>query len=186
MEEHQVSVDGTTRELPDPFFVVATQNPGDQIGTFPLPESQLDRFLMRVQLGYPNEESERELLAGEDRRLMLKGTEAATNPEMLIALQHSVSRVHVSNALIDYIQALVRYTRESADIEIGLSPRGAQALVAAARALAFVEDHSGAYPDDVQAVFAAIAGHRLKPAGSTRFRSPAELCQHVLDSVAIP
>lgn len=186
MEEHQVSVDGTTRELPDPFFVVATQNPGDQIGTFPLPESQLDRFLMRVQLGYPNEESERELLAGEDRRLMLKGIEAATNPEMLIALQHSVSRVHVSNALIDYIQALVRYTRESADIEIGLSPRGAQALVAAARALAFVEDHSGAYPDDVQAVFAAIAGHRLKPAGSTRFRSPAELCQHVLDSVAIP
>jgi MoxR-like ATPase len=186
MEEHQVSVDGTTRELPDPFFVVATQNPGDQIGTFPLPESQLDRFLMRVQLGYPNEESERELLAGEDRRLMLKGTEAATNPEMLIALQHSVSRVHVSNALIDYIQALVRYTRESADIEIGLSPRGAQALVAAARALAFVEDHSGAYPDDIQAVFAAIAGHRLKPAGSTRFRSPAELCQHVLDSVAIP
>jgi MoxR-like ATPase len=186
MEEHQVSVDGTTRELPEPFFVVATQNPGDQIGTFPLPESQLDRFLMRVHLGYPNEESERELLAGEDRRLMLKGTESVTNPEMLIALQDSVSQVHVSDALIDYIQALVRYTRESADIEIGLSPRGAQALVAAARALAFVEDHSGAYPDDVQAVFAAIAGHRLKPAGGTRFRSPAELCQHVLDSVAIP
>jgi len=186
MEEHQVSVDGTTRELPEPFFVVATQNPGDQIGTFPLPESQLDRFLMRVQLGYPNKESERELLAGEDRRLMLKGTESVTNPEMLIALQDSVSQVHVSNALIDYIQALVRCTRESADIEIGLSPRGAQALVAAARALAFVEDHSGAYPDDVQAVFAAIAGHRLKPAGGTRFRSPAELCQHVLDSVAIP
>jgi len=186
MEEHQVSVDGTTRELPEPFFVVATQNPGDQIGTFPLPESQLDRFLMRVELGYPNEESERELLAGEDRRLMLKDTEAVTDPEMLIALQESVKAVHVSDALIDYIQALVRHTRESADIDIGLSPRGAQALVAAAKALAFVQNHTGAFPDDVQFVFAAIAGHRLKPSGGTRFRSPAELCQHVLDSVAIP
>jgi len=186
MEEQQVSVDGTTRMLPEPFFVVATQNPGDQIGTFPLPESQLDRFLMRIQMGYPNEDSERELLAGDDRRLILKDTEAVASPEMLIALQQSVAAVHVSDALIDYIQALVRHTRESADIEIGLSPRGAQALVAASRALAFVEDRSGAYPDDVQAVFAAIAGHRLKPAGGTRFRSPAELCQHVIDSVAIP
>ncbi len=186
MEEQQVSVEGTTRALPHPFFVVATQNPSDQIGTFPLPESQLDRFLMRIQMGYPNEDSERELLAGDDRRSMLKNIEAVANPEMLIALQESVKGVHVSEALIDYIQALVRHTRESADIEIGLSPRGAQALMAAARAVAFVENHSGAYPDDVQAVFAATAGHRLKPAGGTRFRSPAELCQHVLDSVAIP
>jgi len=186
MEEHQVSVDGNTRELPEPFFVVATQNPGDQIGTFPLPESQLDRFLMRVQMGYPNAESERQLIVGEDRRSMLKDTEAVANPAMLIALQQSADEVHVSEALIDYVQALVRHTRESADIEIGLSPRGAQALVAAAKGVAFVENHSGAFPDDVQAVFTAIAGHRLKPAGGTRFRSPAELCQHVLDSVAIP
>ena len=186
MEEHQVSVDGNTRELPTPFFVVATQNPGDQIGTFPLPESQLDRFLMRVEIGYPNEESERELLAGEDRREMLKNIGAVTAPEMLITLQEAASKLPVTDALISYVQALVRHTRESADIEIGLSPRGAQALVAAARAYAFVENHSGVYPDDVQAVFAAVAGHRLKPAGSTRFRSPAELCQHVLDSVAIP
>ena len=186
MEEQQVSVDGTTRKLPEPFFVVATQNPGDQIGTFPLPESQLDRFLMRVELGYPNEESERELLAGADRRAMLQDIEPVTAPEMLLALQQSVTEVHVSDALMDYVQALVRHTRESADIEIGLSPRGAQALVAAARAVAFVEGHSGAFPDDVQSVFAAIAGHRLKPAGGTRFRSPAELCQHVLDFVAIP
>ena len=186
MEEHQVSVDGNTRKLPAPFFVVATQNPGDQIGTFPLPESQLDRFLMRVEIGYPNEESERELLAGEDRRAMLRSIDVVTTPEMLIALQQAASKVPVTDALISYVQALVRHTRESADIEIGLSPRGAQALVAAARAYAFVENHSGVYPDDVQAVFAAVAGHRLKPAGSTRFRSPAELCQHVLDSVAIP
>jgi len=186
MEEHQVSVDGNTRELPTPFFVVATQNPGDQIGTFPLPESQLDRFLMRVEIGYPNEESERELIAGEDRREMLRDIEAITGPEILTALQKSAREVPVTDALVSYIQALVRHTRESADIEIGLSPRGAQALVAAARAHAFVENHSGVYPDDVQAVFTAVAGHRLKPAGSTRFRSPAELCQHVLDAVAIP
>jgi len=186
MEEHQVSVDGNTRELPTPFFVVATQNPGDQIGTFPLPESQLDRFLMRIKIGYPNEESERELITGEDRRSMLKDIEPVTGPETLVLLQQAVRDVPVTDALVSYIQALVRHTRESAEIEIGLSPRGAQALVAAARAYAFVEKHSGVYPDDVQAVFAAIAGHRLKPAGSTRFRSPAELCQHVLDSVAIP
>ena len=186
MEEHQVSVDGNTRELPTPFFVVATQNPGDQIGTFPLPESQLDRFLMRVEIGYPNEESERELIAGEDRRSMLRTIEAVAGPETLVALQESARAIPVTDALVSYIQALVRHTRESADVEIGLSPRGAQALVAAARAHAFVEGHPGVYPDDVQAVFAAVAGHRLKPAGSTRFRSPAELCQHVLDSVAIP
>ena len=186
MEEHQVSVDGKTRELPSPFFVVATQNPGDQIGTFPLPESQLDRFLMRVEIGYPNEASERELIAGEDRRAMLKNIGAVTAPDMLITLQQGASEVPVTDALVSYVQALVRHTRESADIEIGLSPRGAQALVAAARAYAYIENHAGVYPDDVQAVFAAVAGHRLKPAGSTRFRSPAELCQHVLDSVAIP
>ena len=186
MEEYQVSVDGSTRALPSPFFVVATQNPGDQIGTFPLPESQLDRFLMRVEIGYPNEESERELIAGEDRREMLKTIEAVADPEMLATLQQSARKIPVTDALVSYVQALVRHTRESADIEIGLSPRGAQALIAAARAHAFVESHAGVYPDDVQAVFAAVAGHRLKPAASTRFRSPSELCQHVLDSVAIP
>ena len=186
MEEYQVSVDGNTRKLPTPFFVVATQNPGDQIGTFPLPESQLDRFLMRVEIGYPDEESERELLAGQDRRELLREIEAVANPEMLGTLQDAARKVPVTDALVGYVQALVRHTRESADIEIGLSPRGAQALVAAARAHAFVENHSGVFPDDVQAVFTAVAGHRLKPAASTRFRSPSELCQHVLDSVAIP
>jgi len=186
MEEFQVSVDGETRPLPVPFFVVATQNPGDQIGTFPLPESQLDRFLMRVEIGYPDESSEREIIAGADRRLMLDDIEPVAGPETLVELQKSVRKQHVSDPLIDYVQALVRHTRESADIEIGMSPRGAQALVAAARARSFIENHSGVYPDDIQAVFASVAGHRLKPAGSTRFRSPSELCQHVIDSVAIP
>jgi MoxR-like ATPase len=186
MEEFQVSVDGDTRPLPRPFFVVATQNPGDQIGTFPLPESQLDRFLMRIEIGYPDEASERELIAGTDRRLMIDDIDAVAGPELLLELQESVQKQHVSESLIDYVQALVRYTRESADIEIGLSPRGAQALVGAARARSFIKNHSGVYPDDLQAVFASVAGHRLKPAGSTRFRRPSELCQHVLDSVAIP
>ena len=186
MEEYQVSVDGDTRPLPKPFFVVATQNPGDQIGTFPLPESQLDRFLMRVTMGYPDEASERELIVGDDRRKMLDEIEAATAPETLLELQKTVRRQHVSEPLLDYVQALVRHTRESADIDVGLSPRGAQAIVAAARARSFIENHSGVYPDDIQAVFEPVAGHRLKPAGSTRFRSSSELCQHVLDSVAIP
>ncbi|MCH7833570.1 MAG: AAA family ATPase [Proteobacteria bacterium] len=186
MEEQQVSVDGNTRALPEPFFVVATQNPADQIGTFPLPESQLDRFLMRLELGYPDEANERELITGDDRREMLRNIDAATTPEVLQALQQSAARVRMSEPLVDYIQALVRQTRESPHIEIGLSPRGARALAAAAKAYAFVERHSGVYPDDVQEVFASIAGHRLKPAGNTNFRSAAELCQHVLDSVDIP
>ena len=186
MEEYQVSVDGNTRSLPDPFFVIATQNPADQIGTFPLPESQLDRFLMRLELGYPNEDNERELITGEDRRSMLDDVEAAASAEVLIRLQKAAAQMHMSEPLVDYIQALVRQTRESPDIDIGLSPRGALALVAAAKAHAFVEHHSGVYPDDIQAVFAAIAGHRLKPAGNTTYRSAAELCQHVLDTVAIP
>jgi MoxR-like ATPase len=186
MEEYQVSVDGNTRPLPEPFFVVATQNPADQIGTFPLPESQLDRFLMRLELGYPNEENERELITGDDRRAMLEEVAAVSSPDILQKLQGSAADVHMSEPLVDYVQALVRQTRESPDIDIGLSPRGAIALVAAAKSHAFVKDHSGVYPDDIQAVFAAVAGHRLKPAGNTTYRSAAELCQHVLDTVAIP
>ena len=186
MEEYQVSVDGQTRPLPRPFFVVATQNPADQIGTFPLPESQLDRFLMRLELGYPNEENERELIVGADRRELLGDTDAALSPETLVDLQSKAREVHMSDALVDYIQALVRETRKSPEIDIGLSPRGAQALAAAARALSFVRRHTGVFPDDVQAVFAAVAGHRLKAAGNTNYRTAAELCHHVIDSVAIP
>ena len=186
MEEYQVSVDGNTRALPEPFFVVATQNPADQIGTFPLPESQLDRFLMRLELGYPNAKNERELLMGEDRRSMLEDVAAELSPAVLRELQKAAATVHMSEPLLDYIQELVRLTRESPDIDIGLSPRGALALAAAAKSHAFVHNHSGVYPDDIQAVFAAVAGHRLKPAGNTSYRSTAELCQHVLDTVAIP
>ena len=186
MEEHQVSVDGQTHELPTPYFVVATQNPSDQIGTFPLPESQLDRFLMRLELGYPNEENERALITGTDRREMLSEIEPTLNAEILIKLQKSAAQIHMTDPLVDYVQALVRFTRESPEIDIGLSPRGSLALVAAARSHAFIEHHSGVFPDDVQAVFGAVAGHRVKPASNSAYRTPAELSRHVLDSVAIP
>ena len=186
MEEHQVSVDGQTHELPTPYFVVATQNPSDQIGTFPLPESQLDRFLMRLELGYPNEENERALITGTDRREMLSEIEPTLNAEILIKLQKSAAQIHMTAPLVDYVQALVRFTRESPEIDIGLSPRGSLALVAAARSHAFIEHHSGVFPDDVQAVFSAVAGHRVKPASNSAYRTTAELSRHVLDSVAIP
>jgi len=186
MEERQVTVDGQTRDLPSPYFVVATQNPSDQIGTFPLPESQLDRFLMRLELGYPDEVYERALLTGKDRRDLLSGITPTLNPATLLALQASAASVPMSEPLVDYIQALVRFTRESPDIDTGLSPRGAIALVAASRAHAYIEDHSGVFPDDVQAIFASVAGHRLKPASSSAYRTPAELSRYVLDSVNIP
>lgn len=186
MEEQQVSVDGQTHALPLPFFVVATQNPSDQIGTFPLPESQLDRFLMRLELGYPNEENERALLTGTDRRQLLAAVQPTLEPELLAQLQQNAQQVHVSDSLLDYIQALVRYTRESPEIETGLSPRGSLALAAAARAHAFIRHHSGVFPDDVQAVFPAVAGHRLRPMSGSRYRTPAELTRHVLESVEIP
>jgi MoxR-like ATPase len=186
MEEHQVSVDGRTLPLPQPFFVVATQNPSNQIGTFPLPESQLDRFLMRLELGYPSEAHERELLTGADRRHMLGDISAAMSPATLLALQDAASRMHMSEPLVDYIQALVRFTRESPDIETGLSPRGALALAAAARAHALICGHAGVFPDDLQAVFVAVAGHRLKLASGSNYADAGELGRHVLDSVAIP
>jgi len=186
MEERQVSVDGNTHALPSTYFVVATQNPSDQIGTFPLPESQLDRFLMRLELGYPNEENERALLIGTDRRQMLTEVAPVLNPAALAVLQEAVTQVHMTDPLVDYIQALVRFTRESPDIETGLSPRGSLALVAAARAHAYVENHSGVFPDDVQAIFASVAGHRIKPASNSAYRTPAELSRYVLDNVNIP
>lgn len=186
MEEQQVSVDGQTHRLPSPFFVVATQNPADQIGTFPLPESQLDRFLMRLEIGYPNAEDERALITGSDRRSMLAGIEPSLTPDLLIELQAEAQTVHLSEALVDYVQELVRHTRESPEIETGLSPRAAIALVMAARAHSYIEQHSGVFPDDVQAVFPAVAGHRIKPASRSHYRSPSELTAHVLRTVAIP
>lgn len=186
MEEQQVSVDGQTLALPQPFFVVATQNPSNQIGTFPLPESQLDRFLMRLELGYPSEDHEREILTGQDRRSMLPGLQATMTTDALLTLQQAATAIHMSGPLIDYVQALVRFTRESPDIETGLSPRAALGLVAAAKAHALICKRPGVFPDDVQDVFVAVASHRLQAASGSSFVHAGELGRHVLDSVAIP
>jgi MoxR-like ATPase len=162
MEEHQVTLDGRTMPLPEPFFVIATQNPQDQAGTFPLPESQLDRFLMRVRLGYPASEVERELLLGIDRREIVGALEAVVTPERLRALQASVQEVHVAPALLDYLQALVAHTRHDLGVRHGLSPRAAIGLLRAARAWALVAGRSALIPEHVQAVLEAVVEHRLR------------------------
>ncbi len=186
MEEHQVTADGQTYPLSEPFFVIATQNPLYQVGTFPLPESQLDRFLMRVELGYPEAALERQLLLGRDRRDLLTSLEPALSPQQLLRLQGEVPRVHASEALLDYVQAVARYTRQSADFEAGLSPRAVIALLRAAQAWALMHGHPGVLPEDVQAVLPAVVGHRLAPRDESRFRGAAQVGRHVLDNVPVP
>ena len=162
MEEQQVTADGKTMPLPSPFFVIATQNPSHQIGTFPLPESQLDRFLMRIKLGYPDQTAERALLKGDNRRDMLAKITAQITPQQLTALQASVKEIHVSDALIDYVQALINHTRDSARFEMGLSPRAGLALLGAAKAWALLAGRALVLPEDVQAILPAVVGHRLR------------------------
>ncbi|MCX7107760.1 MAG: MoxR family ATPase [Methylococcales bacterium] len=162
MEEQTISVEGKTYQLPEPFFVIATQNPSHQIGTFPLPESQLDRFLMRLELGYPNQESERLLLQGQNRRSLINSLPVKLTPEQLLIMQNKVSEVYASNAVLDYCQAIISYTRESSDYQYGLSPRAGLALLNAAKAWAFLDKRDAVIPEDIQAVLAAVAGHRLK------------------------
>jgi len=185
MEEHQVTLDGHTHALPAPFFVIATQNPLHQAGTFPLPESQLDRFLMRIGLGYPGEALERKLLKGDDRRAMLGDLRPVVDVAGLAALRAAARELFLSDPLLDYVQSLVRFTRQSAQFDLGLSPRGAQDLVNAARCWALIHGHPGVHPEDVKAVFAAVAGHRLRPrqGGTAALRDPARL---VLESVPVP
>jgi MoxR-like ATPase len=164
MEEHQVTAEGETRKLPEPFFVIATQNPSEQVGTFPLPESQLDRFMMRIELGYPDRDAERALLTGTDRRDLLATLEPCMTPAELMELQAGVQRVHVAPALLDYVQAIVEHTRRSPDYVAGLSPRAALALVHSARAWALLEGRDKVIPEDVQAILPGVAVHRLRPA----------------------
>jgi len=185
MEEHQVTVDGKTRPLPDPFFVIATQNPTHQIGTYPLPESQLDRFLMRIGLGYPTAELERAILKGDDRRAMLGELRPLVGHEGLTQMQRAANSIRVSDALLDYVQALVKHTRTAPEFELGLSPRGARDLVSASRAWAFIHGHAGVHPEDVQAVFGAVAAHRLRlrPDLAGSHEDAGSLA---LESVAIP
>ena len=162
MEERQVTNEGQTRKLPEPFFVIATQNPSEQIGTFPLPESQLDRFLMRIELGYPDAAAERELLAGRDRRSLLAELGAGLNPADLMNYQGQAEQVHVSAALLDYVQELLALSRQSDRFVAGLSPRAGLGLLRAARAWAFLGDRQHVLPEDVQAVLPAVIGHRLR------------------------
>jgi MoxR-like ATPase len=186
MEEHQVTVDGQTYPLSEPFFVIATQNPLYQIGTFPLPESQLDRFLMRIELGYPAPALERQLLKGRDRRDLLATLAPALTPQQLLRLQAAVLEVHASDALLDYVQAIARFTRQSAEFEAGLSPRAVIALLRAAQSWALMHAHVGVLPEDVQAVLGAVVGHRLAPRDESRFRGAAEIGRHVLEAVPVP
>lgn len=183
MAEAQVTLDGSTYPLPQPFFVIATQNPVDLSGTFPLPDSQLDRFLLRFSLGYPDAASERALLAGEDRRVQIAQTPAQLDAEAVLALREHVNQVHASAALIDYVQALLSRSRNHPGLETGLSPRAGLALLRAARAHALLEGRNHVLPDDVQALFVAVAGHRLVPV-SEADSGPA-LAQAILDAVAI-
>ena len=182
MEERQVTSDGETRALPQPFFVIATQNPRTQIGTFGLPESQLDRFLMRISLGYPDAAAERELLAGADRREMLKSVAARIDAKTLRELQAQVEQVHVADVMLDYVQALLAATRSSPRWELGLSPRAGLAMLRAARAWALIEGRGMVVPEDVQAVLPSVAGHRLV---SLDGDSPTQL-RALIEAVAVP
>jgi len=187
MEERQVTADGTTYSLPAPFFVVATRNPTHQIGTFPLPESQLDRFLMQLELGYPEPAEERLLLASGERRTLVDQLQPVLSLDTLLRLQDAVGTVHVSEALLDYVQALIAYTRNSGEFMAGLSPRGGIALLRAAQAWALLAGHGGVHPEDVQAVLGSIVAHRLQPArGSSFEREPRNVGAAILTAVPIP
>ena len=185
MEEHQVTVENETRALPRPFFVIATQNPVDQLGTYPLPESQLDRFLMCITLGYPDRLSERALLAGEDRRGAIERLTPLMSPESLLAAQSHVHAVHAADALLDYLQALIAATRSGQWFTEGLSPRAGIAWLRAARARALMGRRDYVAPDDLQAVAAQTIAHRLLPvAGAGRGR--VEQVRAMVESVALP
>jgi len=186
MEEHQVTTEGETRRLPQPFFVIATQNPSHQVGTFPLPESQLDRFLMRIELGYPDNEAERALLQGQDRRDLLLTIEPCMGIKELVELQQRAQAVHTSAALLDYVQALVNHTRRAPDYVNGLSPRAALALLHAARTWALMDGRGHVVPEDVQAVLPGVVGHRLAAAGEMTRANGSAVATHLISQVAIP
>jgi MoxR-like ATPase len=191
MEERQVSVDGTTWRLPEPFFVVATQNPHEQLGTFALPESQLDRFLMRVTLGYPDAAHERELLRGGDRRDLIAGLQPSLDPEGLLRAQHLARATHVAEPLLDYAQSLIARTRDRADLRLGLSPRAGQGLIRCAQAWARLAGRAAVLPEDVQAVLPAVISHRLErresgAPGALAAGGGIDLAEELIRAVPVP
>ena len=185
MEEQQVTIEGETRSLPKPFFVIATQNPSNHIGTFPLPESQLDRFMMRIELGYPDNNAERELLMGTDRREMLKKIKSVIAPERLLEIQKLTEKIHVSSAIIEYLQDLLDYSRKSNDFLNGLSPRAGLAILHSAKSWALMEGHTQVIPEDIQAILPSVISHRLYAANDLN-ASSTELATHLIKQVPVP
>ena len=184
MEEGQVSIDGETRPLPTPFFVIATQNPTFQTGTYPLPESQLDRFLMRIEIGFPSADAEREIMRGVDRRTQLRAMQPALSMTDLAQVRLEVDAVHAADALIDYVYRLVVHSRQG-DFGFGLSPRGALALLRASKAWALLHGRRHALPEDVQAVLGAVVEHRLRGAAETGAREGESLARRLLAQVDV-
>lgn len=184
MEEHQISVDGTTHALPEPFFVIATQNPRHLVGTFPLPESQLDRFLFRIEMGYPGRKAEHELLKTQDPRMRYRNLQPVIDSEQLSTLQAHTAQVNVSDALLEYVQDLLAASRNNPDFYHGLSPRAGLGLVQAARAWAFLQGRDMVLPEDIQVIAPSVMNHRLQPVDNGR--NPAELVEQLIESVPIP
>lgn len=185
MEEHQVTVEGETRELPNPFFVIATQNPIHQIGTYALPESQLDRFLMRLDLGYPDRDAERQLLEGDDRRSIIKNLQPVFSKEQLQITQQLATTLHVSAAILDYVQAILEFSRQSSAFEFGLSPRGGLAILNAAKAYALLDGQKHVLPEHVQMILPAVVNHRLPVHMDSSSKQLTSAADYILESISI-
>lgn len=185
MEENQVSVDGISHALPQPFFVIATQNPSEQLGTYPLPESQLDRFLMCISLGYPDQAAERELLMGQDSREALRALNAVMSPAQVQQAQADVRAVHAAPALLDYLQTLIAATRSGQWFAEGLSPRAGLGVLRAARARALLDGRDFVAPDDVQAILPQTIAHRLRPKPGSG-RGPSEQVRAMIETIPLP
>ena len=185
MEERRVTVDGQTYDLPQPFFLIATQNPRQQIGTFTLPESQLDRFLMRIELGYPSREAEKKLLLGQSRLLLVDELEPVFNPFNLIELQQAARNIHVSENIVTYIQDIVAKSRENVATGRGLSPRGALCLVRASQAWALLEKRPMVLPEDVQAIAIPVMSHRLNPVDDMTGEAGTRIAEDIISSVRV-
>lgn len=186
MEEHQVTVEGATHRLPEPFFVIATQNPSHQIGTFPLPESQLDRFLMRVSLGYPDGAAERTLLKGRDRRELLADLPVVLQPQQILAMQKHVEGIHVSSALLDYLQDILDYSRRCPDYVSGLSPRAGLGVLRSARAWAMLHGRAHVLPEDIQTVLPCVVAHRLTALEQETHAPPQSVIERLIQAVPVP
>lgn len=186
MEEYQVTIEGETRPLPRPFFVIATQNPSNQIGTFQLPESQLDRFMMKLELGYPDNQAEKDLLKGRDRRDLLKEIPEVIGPDQLIVLQQEAEQVHVADPLLDYLQSILEYSRHSSEYVAGLSPRAGLAILHSAKAWALMQGRAYVIPEDIQTILPSVIGHRLILNDVTTNQSSFDLAQHLIKQVPIP